>query len=335
MATANPRTVFISYSHADAHFADSLSAALSGFGLNVWKDDKDIAIGGNILKSIYDGIRTASHFCCIISTSSVRSAWVEEELSFAKVRQLDDRHLQIVPILIDQVEIPDYLKAYLCAHLEGRDLTLKNAEFLRVLKAFGTDLTHYHRELLVGMPRKRLLVRCRTLKRDLFDFHEVLSRFQQAEDALHNAWSASGEERVSIRDGGSASRTSREFARRAAYASKHRIDGAQESAEVVFRGLQETAGTVRQSIDRFRSTWQNVDPTRSVARLHALLWQDLDQVSYMAREISNTEDESRAAWWVQEKLPRWVRTLPQVEASVEAAIALLESWARFDPAPRA
>lgn len=68
MAAANARTVFISYSHADAHFADSLAAALSGFGLNVWKDDKDIAIGGNILKSIYDGIRTASHFCCIIST---------------------------------------------------------------------------------------------------------------------------------------------------------------------------------------------------------------------------------------------------------------------------
>jgi hypothetical protein len=51
------------------------------------------------------------------------------------------------------VEIPDYLLAYLCAHLESRDLSITNPEFLKILKAFGTDLEGYSREIITGRKR--------------------------------------------------------------------------------------------------------------------------------------------------------------------------------------
>jgi len=109
--------VFISYSHRDSEFVNRLAALLISYDLNVWKDSKDLPIGGNIPKNIYHGIKSSSHFCCIISEASVESQWVEEELSFAKMRQLDNRELMIVPILISDVEVPDYVKAYRYANL--------------------------------------------------------------------------------------------------------------------------------------------------------------------------------------------------------------------------
>ena len=40
--------VFISYSHRDSEFVNRLAALLISYDLNVWKDSKDLPIGGNI-----------------------------------------------------------------------------------------------------------------------------------------------------------------------------------------------------------------------------------------------------------------------------------------------
>ena len=106
------RQVFISYSSKDQDFVNTFAALLQTFNLNVWKDSKSIPVGSNILKNVYGGIKSSSHFCCIISHSSVESAWVEDEISYFKMIQFKNPHLQIVPVIINYVEIPDYLKAY-------------------------------------------------------------------------------------------------------------------------------------------------------------------------------------------------------------------------------
>ena len=155
--------VFISYSHRDSNFVNELASFLISCDLNVWKDTKDIAIGGNIPKTIYEGIKTSSHFCCIISRSSVSSAWVEEELSYAKVRQLGDRKLELVPLLIDDIEIPDFLKVYRCANLQNRTLSLENPEFLAVLTAFGLNVQTKMTHIITGPRREAMLDRCLAL----------------------------------------------------------------------------------------------------------------------------------------------------------------------------
>jgi len=172
--SSTPHQVFISYSHADFDFVNQFAALLLSFDLNVWKDSKDIPIGGNIPKVIYQGIKDASHFCCIISKASVGSAWVEEELSFAKIRQLGSSGLRIIPVLIDDVEVPDYVQAYRYANLQDRNLLPTNAEVGRILAALGIvpngSLTH----VILGSGREQLLDSCTSLGTALFNFRDRL-----------------------------------------------------------------------------------------------------------------------------------------------------------------
>lgn len=329
MATA--RSVFISYAHDDKPFVNPFAAALVNFGLNVWQDDKDVGVGDNIVKSVYEGIRAASHFCCIISASSIRSAWVEDELTFAKVRQLSDRDLRIVPVLIDEVEIPDYLKAYLCAHLESRDLSIQNAEFLRILKAFGTDLTHYEKEILIGERRKRLFQQCERLSYELGEFRDILLSFDRDNREHSSAWLNQ------TADPPRTLRTPRgSQLRRTTYASDARIRHARQSATQMLQTLARFADVLAEAIDQLNVVWNEVDPSHDVIPLHRLLYNALDQASGIAKTIAETSsakttDDDSFPWWVREKMPRWIASLPKVEAAIKGASELLESWARFDP----
>jgi len=62
------RSVFISYAHADTPFVVEFAQLLVSLGVPFWRDAKDLAIGANLSKSIYEGIKASSHFCCVLST---------------------------------------------------------------------------------------------------------------------------------------------------------------------------------------------------------------------------------------------------------------------------
>jgi hypothetical protein len=171
--------VFISYSHRDSEFVNRLAALLISYDLNVWKDSKDLPIGGNIPKNIYHGIKSSSHFCCIISEASVESQWVEEELSFAKMRQLDNRELMIVPILISDVEVPDYVKVYRYANLQDRNLSPTNPEVGRMMRAFGVALSGRLTHVILGPAREKLLIACKELSVSLWNFRDHVLVFEK------------------------------------------------------------------------------------------------------------------------------------------------------------
>jgi hypothetical protein len=327
----NQRIVFISYAHKDVTFVNAFASELLRFDLNVWKDSKDIPIGGNIPKSIYDGIKKASHFCCIISASSVKSKWVEEELSFAKVRQLGDSGLQIIPVLIDKVEAPDYVAAYRYANLENRDLSLKNPEFLMLLKAFGTDLEEYSREILTGEARKTLLQSCGKLFRDFKLFREILGNLQNAYNRYQSAqdnWHYDPPMDMSKGRAGSFEIS----APRTTHGSDYQIASALDDVAGVLTRLKVDAADVQTSIEELRRVWEKADPTHSVSRLNELLFDPLDLLSYASKTVAEANaDEPKKNWWMREKLSEWNGKMPSVEAAVASAMALLESWAAFDP----
>lgn len=331
MTDQNQRIVFISYSHEDSLFVNSFAGMLLEYDLNIWKDSKDIPIGGNIPKNIYDGIKRASHFCCIISSSSIRSSWVEEELSFAKVRQLGDHSLQIVPVLIDAVEIPDYLKAYLNAHLENRDLSIKNPELLKILKAFGIDLEKYTREIITGHDRKVLLECCEELRHSLWEFREILVNFQSAFNNYESAISNTGYDRPDA-DMPFNLKTPYSYSAPTTHGSDYMIKMALKDAMGILRSLKGLASDVHASIELLRQAWDKAAPSTTISKLHPQLYHALDLASYISRMVADaSEVHPRDNWWVREKLSGWVTEIPGVEASVAGAIALLESWANFDP----
>jgi hypothetical protein len=298
------------------------------YDLQVWKDSKDIPIGGNIPKSIYSGIKDASHFCCIISAASVKSKWVEEELSFAKVRQLGDSGLQIIPVLIDKVEIPDYVVAYRCAHLEDRNLAITNPEFIKVLKAFGTDLEEYSRNLITGKHRILLLESCKTFLSALALFREMLANFQKANIEYHATLSNKAYDPADGLEGIGAPSITRQPT---SYGSDYRIREARGHVVGILTPLRVYASRAQESLEVLRKAWSIADATRSVSAILVLLYDPLSRVTYISGTVSNASDDLEKNWWIRDKLSAWLEDLAEAEISIASAITLLESWASFDP----
>ena len=85
-----------------------LDASLVLNGVEVFLDERDIKVGESIPARIYDGISKASHIIYVLSNSSVYSSWVNEELDIAKMKQKKDEGFGILPVLIEDIEIPMY-----------------------------------------------------------------------------------------------------------------------------------------------------------------------------------------------------------------------------------
>jgi len=142
-----PANVFLCHSSKDKLFVRKLDAALSGAGLDVFLDERGIGIGDSIPDRIYKGLEAATHVVYVISSDSIRSRWVNEELDVAKTRQINDVCCKILPVLIDDVDLPVKIR-----HLRYADFRSWNdaTAFVRacnqLLSAFGVELTGTHLE---------------------------------------------------------------------------------------------------------------------------------------------------------------------------------------------
>lgn len=82
---------FISYSHADAAFAQRLHDTLQGKGVRCWLDEKDAKLGVPISHNIEHGIRLTDKFLLCCSKESLSSGWVNYEIDLALHRETELR----------------------------------------------------------------------------------------------------------------------------------------------------------------------------------------------------------------------------------------------------
>ena len=104
-------SVFISYSHNDKSFADMLACDLRDAGHAVWYDKTEIRVGDSIVDRISDAIGSADFVAAIISSTSLNSEWVKKELDLASNREVNEKRGLVLPILLDDVELPGFHKA--------------------------------------------------------------------------------------------------------------------------------------------------------------------------------------------------------------------------------
>jgi len=90
----------------DEEFARQLDATLLSNGAQTFLAERDIQVGDSIPERIYGNIEIATSLIYIISTHSIQSRWVGEELSIAKMREKQSLGFRIFPVLIDEVELP-------------------------------------------------------------------------------------------------------------------------------------------------------------------------------------------------------------------------------------
>jgi hypothetical protein len=106
--TQVPR-VFLSHSSEDKIFIENLAEKLKADGFDVWYDDWEIHVGDSIVQKINEGIATSDFLIIALSKNSIKSKWVREELNAATIKNVDSKGAFILPILLEQSEIPSLL----------------------------------------------------------------------------------------------------------------------------------------------------------------------------------------------------------------------------------
>jgi len=130
-------SVFLSHSSKDKLFVGRLATDLKSRGVPVWFDQWELRVGDSLNEKIEQGISQSGWLAVVLSKNSASSDWVQKELRAAQARELRDRNVFVLPIIIDDCEIPLFLLDKLYADFrmsyeQGLESLLK-----RVLE--GTD----------------------------------------------------------------------------------------------------------------------------------------------------------------------------------------------------
>jgi TIR domain/Pentapeptide repeats (8 copies) len=98
---------FISYSHADKYFARRLHDALQGRGIRCWLDEHQLLPGDDIFEQVDRGIRLWDKVLLCCSKDSLKSWWVDDEITKAYekeqslMRQRGEKVLALIPLNLD------------------------------------------------------------------------------------------------------------------------------------------------------------------------------------------------------------------------------------------
>lgn len=102
--------VFISYSTKDKPFAKKLESFLSSVGVDAWLDEKRLKVGDSLIEKISEAIDESNYIVAVLSKSSVNSKWFQNELLWALTKERQLRKDLVLPVVIEECEIPSFLK---------------------------------------------------------------------------------------------------------------------------------------------------------------------------------------------------------------------------------
>jgi hypothetical protein len=123
----------------------------------VWIDESEIQLGDSLIEKIQEGIDKAEFFGAIISHNSVKSEWVKKELDVAMNKEIEGRRVKVLPLLIDECEIPGFLRGKLYAdfrNMKGYDATLE-----MVLRKLGISSHQMNKRKNLQFIRDAMLLR--------------------------------------------------------------------------------------------------------------------------------------------------------------------------------
>jgi hypothetical protein len=129
--------VFLSHSHPDKPFVRQLAADLNAFGVQVWLDEAEINVGDSLIEKISTAIDNVDYLAVVLSPHSISSRWVQEELEQALGLQVAGRQLRVLPILLEDCQVPGFLRGKKWADFRNRQAYDSSLELL--LRSIGVD----------------------------------------------------------------------------------------------------------------------------------------------------------------------------------------------------
>jgi hypothetical protein len=105
--------IFLSHTSKDKPFVRKLAADLRNYGHTVWIDEAEINIGDSLIGKIRDGLDMVDYVAAVISKDSLKSEWVNKELEIASNREIKEKRVVVLPIMIEHVDLPGFLEGKL------------------------------------------------------------------------------------------------------------------------------------------------------------------------------------------------------------------------------
>ena len=131
--------VFISHASEDKErFVVEFAKKLRTYGVDAWLDRWEMLPGDSLIAKIFEeGIKNADAFIIVLSKNSVNKPWVREELNAGFVKRISEK-TRIIPVIIDECEIPECLKSTLWERIDNLESYEENLE--RILQSiFGVS----------------------------------------------------------------------------------------------------------------------------------------------------------------------------------------------------
>ena len=104
------RVAFVSHSSRDKPFVRQLVSDLYASGIQVWLDEQRIKVGDSIPDKVAQGLAESDFFLLVASENSAKSEWVKKELSSALVAEIEKRRVAVLPLRIDQSDLPTSIR---------------------------------------------------------------------------------------------------------------------------------------------------------------------------------------------------------------------------------
>ena len=76
----------------------------------MWLDETELLVGDSLIDRISQAIDEADYVVAILSPSSVRSSWVQQELRQAMTQEVENRFVKVLPVLISDCDLPEFLR---------------------------------------------------------------------------------------------------------------------------------------------------------------------------------------------------------------------------------
>jgi len=106
--------VFLSHASEDkGRFVIDFATKLRENGIDAWLDKWEMLPGDSLIDKIFEeGLKNADAIVIVLSNNSVNKPWVREELNTSMVKRIS-QGIKIIPIVIDNCEVPESLKSTL------------------------------------------------------------------------------------------------------------------------------------------------------------------------------------------------------------------------------
>lgn len=100
------KKVFISHSYQDKKFVELLEHQLSKHRIKTFNNYNEIVEGDNVAEKITSLIEKTDYVIVVFSKNGVKSKWVNFELSATLINEISRNEIIIIPIIIEDCEVP-------------------------------------------------------------------------------------------------------------------------------------------------------------------------------------------------------------------------------------